>query len=216
MISFLNGAVSNDCITKYVTDKGAVSIRINNTKVKSLKEQITSLGSYQNIEFVKATTSKTEIRNSKIISLCQNVEKYTSLKKKETERVYREQIVKLKENYYDNIENLSKIIAKFDVILNKMYISVKYKYSKPQIDNNSEVSYFDAKYTQDDQVNELNRQSYLWGLSNAFASPNGTISIAGNCVIANFSKSKNSLDTVPGPGLVIFVKTFSVPPHPKL
>ena len=36
-------------------------------------------------------------------------------------------------------------MAKFDVILNKMYISVKYKYSKPQIDNNSEVSYFDAK-----------------------------------------------------------------------
>ena len=145
LISFLNNAVSNECITKYVTDKGAVSIRINNTKVKLLKEQITSLGSYQNIEFVKATNAKSEIRNSNIISLCQNVEKYTSLKKKETERVYREQIVKLKENYYDNIENLSKIIAKFDVILNKMYISVKYKYSKPQIDNNSEASYFDAK-----------------------------------------------------------------------
>ena len=34
------------------------------------------------------------------------------------------------------------------------------------------------KRYKDDQLNELNRQSYLWGLSNAFASPNGTISIA--------------------------------------
>ena len=34
------------------------------------------------------------------------------------------------------------------------------------------------KTYEDDQLNELNRQSYLWGLSNAFASPNGTISIA--------------------------------------
>lgn len=143
LISHLNKCASNDCVTKYVTDKGVVSIRINNTKVKILKEEIKNTD--YKLEFVKATNAKTEIRSSSISSICQNVEKYTLLKKKETERVYKEQIVKLKENYYDNIENISKIIAKFDVILNKMYVSIKYKYSKPQIDNNSEVSYFDAK-----------------------------------------------------------------------
>ena len=95
LIYNLNTCDSNDCVTKYVTDKGVVSIRINNTKVKILKEEIKNTD--YKLEFVKATNAKSEIRSSSISSICQNVEKYTLLKKKETERVYKEQIVKLKE-----------------------------------------------------------------------------------------------------------------------
>ena len=61
------------------------------------------------------------------------------------EREYACFLNELETDWYDTIENLSKFVSLIDVLQSKTYIANKYNYCKPNICNDSQCSFADAK-----------------------------------------------------------------------
>ncbi len=172
----------------YQTDKSGLSLRITKARSKKLAEIIKSdrikdlskyISSDENVfdkteynedliskiqlsslEFVNATNNEVEIREENINSLCKNVE---ILNRKrlhlviESYKKYAKQI----EEYFDTVENIAKYIAKYDVIINNIYIANKYNYVKPIIEKESEKSFLDAKDIRHCLIEQL-QEDYLY------------------------------------------------------
>tara|TARA_B100000123_G_C25737406_1_gene432168 strand:+ start:16 stop:3087 length:3072 start_codon:yes stop_codon:yes gene_type:complete len=156
----------------YETDKSGLSLRITKTRSKKLIEsiksnKITELSKessfiyeefgrtgynddilwnieLSNLELVSATNNEMEIREQNINKLCKNIE---ILNQKRIHLVidsYKKHAKQIEE-HFNTIENIGKYIAKYDVIINNIYIANRYNYIKPIIEKESEKSFFDAK-----------------------------------------------------------------------
>ena len=98
----------------------------------------------KSIEFTTATGADNEIKENIINKLCKNIEIMNEKRLQLIVSSYKEHVNNLN-TVFNDIENVSRYIAKFDVIINKLHIAREYKYIKPEIDENAEKSYFDAK-----------------------------------------------------------------------
>ena len=163
-LNSLNGKGNTDWIKSYETDKKGLSLRITKTRSKKvshwktikveMKEYAKQYENYEediinqvdvsSIEFSNVTTSDNEIKENTINKLCKNIENTNEVRQRLIVSSYKEFVFRLN-TVFNELENVSKYIAKFDVIINKLHIAKEYKYVKPEIDANAEKSYFDAK-----------------------------------------------------------------------
>ena len=97
------------------------------------------------VSFVKASSQKMEISIGNMLSnLTRTIFSCREKLNEKIGEVYTEILYKFEDKYYKNIENVSKSIAKLDVLITKTYCAKEYKYVKPVFDNNNDKSYFNA------------------------------------------------------------------------
>ncbi len=163
-LNSLNGTGNIDWIKQYETDKKGLSLRITKTRTKKVshwktikhdlneyakkyenyEEDIINKVDIKSIEFTSATGADNEIKENIINKLCKNIEIMNEQRLQLIVSSYKEHVNNLN-TVFNDIENVSRYIARFDVIINKLHIAREYKYIKPEIDENAEKSYFDAK-----------------------------------------------------------------------
>ena len=98
------------------------------------------------VSFVKASSQKMEISIGTMLSnLTRTIFSSREKLNEKIGDVYTKLLYKFEDKYYKNIENVSKSIAKLDVLITKTYCAKEYRYVKPEVDNNNnDKSYFNA------------------------------------------------------------------------
>lgn len=151
----LSNENSESFVKLHETDKKGMSLRTTKTRAERIKAQlrvyskecIEKLNGLDptKIEFIKVTANEIEIREPVITNTCRSIERYTLLRNEKIVETYKEVLKELEREHCKEINELGVYIGKVDVLYNKVYLSKKYNYVKPNIDENESKSYFDAK-----------------------------------------------------------------------
>lgn len=162
---------ANDWIKIHETEKSGLSLQVTKTRSEKIKTWIKDNNSYvlikykdalskqencniqllknfdiQNIAFTKAGSSNVDITEEIINGICKKISLYKNQLNELIERVYVEELLNFQETCFEKVEFVSKSLSKLDLILTKAYVSNKYCYCKPEIqDNSKEESFFEAK-----------------------------------------------------------------------
>ena len=154
-----NGNMSSD--TEYIkihtTEKSGISLQITKKRASTLKTIIKNITnpstrlsggltfSTQDIKFSSASTSNDEIELHCLEQTCRSIFVLKEQINKMIAKVYEDILRDFENIHLKNLENISKIAAKMDVLQCKAYIAERYNYCKPQIEENAKKSFVDAR-----------------------------------------------------------------------
>lgn len=128
-------------VKTHITDKSGMYI-ITTKKRAELFKSLDNSNAYT----IKKMTANNQysIENNKINTLCDKIFKGKIKLKDIIQKCYFEILNEL-ENYSNTIYEISKFISTIDILQNKVYVSIKFNYCKPVIDNNYHKSYINVK-----------------------------------------------------------------------
>jgi DNA mismatch repair protein MutS len=150
----LNDLLNETYIKTHETDKSGVSLQITKKRGDVLKDllnkkldnfiQINDIKLYyKDIKLVNSTSSNVEIDSVIIYKICKDLLYLKEKISENNEIIFNEFLSDFENKCYNHIEDLSRFISKFDVLITKCYISNKYKYCSPTICDNK-TSYLEA------------------------------------------------------------------------
>ena len=149
--SFLNEKRCKDPIKIHETEKSGLCLIATKRRVNLIKEKL----SKKNIVFESLTITPTfkfstsiagnlRISNDELNLIYANIGKSKFLLINKLRETYKQFLSEL-QIFHTEIETFIKYITILDIILTKAYISKKFNYCKPIIDNEKESSFFNAK-----------------------------------------------------------------------
>ena len=99
------------------------------------------------IKFTKAssTSASVEIQFDILNTICKNIFSYKAKLNEKISTVYKDVLCEFENHHYADIECISRLIARYDVLMSKTYCAKEYNYTRPTIDSHATNSFFDAK-----------------------------------------------------------------------
>lgn len=101
--------------------------------------------SLDDIKFVKASATSVEINIDILNNICRTIFNYKSKLNEQIAKVFKEILSDFENIHYGNLEYISKVIARYDVLQSKTYCAKEYRYTKPLIHDDDNRSFFKAK-----------------------------------------------------------------------
>ena len=134
-----------DYVKIHETEKSGSSLQITKKRGNVLKSLLTNeqnipIGNNRfinihskDIKFAHATSSNDEITFPELTAICKHIENNKKKIDNEISSLYLQFLMELEKNWYDVIKNISRTIARVDVLQCKAYIAKEYKYCRPVI-----------------------------------------------------------------------------------
>jgi DNA mismatch repair protein MutS len=151
----------NNPNTEYVkiheTEKSGVSLQITSKRSQLLKTILEKRSGQvleitptiqipiKEIKYPKASSTNVDIQFPELEKICNKLLHLKNNINNIIANVYLELLVKLENTYFNEIEQLAKIVSKMDVLQCKAYIAEEYNYCRPIIKCDIEKSFVDAK-----------------------------------------------------------------------
>ena len=145
--SQLHNSPDIEYIKIHETEKSGQSLQITKKRGQLFKQILLNLGKttdtivisetckikISDIKLTNASTSNDELDIPILNHICKEILYTKDELNREIEIAYNTFLDKLETTCFQDIEILSKYIAKFDVLVNKAYLATEYKYCKPEI-----------------------------------------------------------------------------------
>jgi len=149
---------TTDYIKIHTPEKSPICLQMT-TKRSTLLKKIKESSEYEkeiiinnntkftldDIKFVKASTTSVEIHIDALNTICRTIFNYKTKLNEKIATVFKEILNEFENDHYDELEYISKLIAKYDVLQSKAYCAKEYKYSRPVINEEVSNSFFNAK-----------------------------------------------------------------------
>lgn len=157
---------SVDYIKIHETEKSGLSLQMTTKRSEILKNisKTNSTASFKiihndiehtiyvkDIKFIKSAANSVDInfrlteQNNDVHAICRSILVCKNQLNDVISETYVSILNDMESTIFQDIENTSKILSVFDVILSKAYCAKEYKYVRPEIDDNQVKSYVDAK-----------------------------------------------------------------------
>ena len=140
--------IDSGYIKVHKTDKTGKYLDITTPRCKKLQESMKSheemnINEYKpillsDIKFVTGNGNNKRIDAQQLNSITRSILEYEGNIQKETTRVYNDIMNDIELEHCDNLDKISKLITKLDVLQSKSYVANEYNYSKPEIQVNTE------------------------------------------------------------------------------
>ena len=135
-------------INVHKTDKTGKYLDITTPRCKKLQESMksheeTNINEYKpillsDIKFVTGNGNNKRIDAQQLNTITRSILEYEGKIQKETTRVYNDIMKDIELEHCDNLDKISKLITKLDVLQSKSYVANEYNYSKHEIQVNTE------------------------------------------------------------------------------
>lgn len=176
---FLNQLVSdsaaqtNDFVKVHETDKSGMSLQITKKRAALLKSALGKqtfpltitadlcIQDSKEIHFKTASTAANdEIQWTQLDKICRDIQRMREEMSGMIAIHYQRFLETMEKDWYKEMESLSNIVCRLDVLVNKAYLSKKYHYCRPTIVSDAPKSFVDAQdlrhcLIEQIQVNEL-------------------------------------------------------------
>lgn len=143
----LNNNPDMEYIKIHETEKSGQSLQITKKRGQILKQILLNLGKttdqlninetvkikITDIKFTNASATNDEIEIPILSKICKDILQSNDELNYEIAIAYNSFLDKLENQCFQDIEKISKYIAKFDVLVCKAYLAIEYKYCKPEI-----------------------------------------------------------------------------------
>lgn len=162
---------SIEFVKKHVTEKNGLSFIITKKRgsnmrdiIKKLKNKDVQISGHNvhlnDISFTNSSSTNDEIHLPLLNEALKIKNSIQDSINKETSIVYFELLYQIQELYFDKLRKLCAYIGKIDVLTNKAYISLKYHYVRPIIEDSSQ-SFVHAKGMRHCLIEQLINEQYV-------------------------------------------------------
>ena len=110
------------------------------------------------IKFEKSTSTTNEVNHPKIKQCIVNVIQLRETGFERMKNIMVHRLTEFMHKYFDLIRNISKCVSKMDVLQCRIYNCIEYKYSLPEISDNSEKSFVDIQEMRHCLIEQINTQ----------------------------------------------------------
>ena len=155
MLVLLNGKTNNvtEFVKEHTTEKSGTSLQITKKRGDILKSAISQFYDCNHVyhdltvhmEFVSVNSTTYEISSPKIICLTKQMLHGKEQMNEVLEQTYKHFLTTLENEWYSQLNMLSKYIADLDVIVTKAFIAKEYNYCQPQISDSNEKSFVNVQ-----------------------------------------------------------------------
>jgi DNA mismatch repair protein MutS len=173
LVSESGAAQTNDFVKVHETDKSGMSLQITKKRAALLKSALEKqtfpltitpdlcIQDSKEIHFKTASTaSNDEIQWTQLDKICRDIQRMRDEMSGMIATHYQTFLETMEKDWYKEMETLSNIVCRLDVLVNKAHLSKKYHYCRPTIVADALKSFVDAQdlrhcLIEQIQVNEL-------------------------------------------------------------
>ena len=144
LIDKLSSLINNDKIDIKYTERDGYFLTLTKIRANKLKKEILNIKEYSDLQFENKTQSNCYIYSPKIKEISFSLVKLQNKIYDISKKYYFEKLLELYNNYYHVLIEINKFIAYIDLIKCFTKVSIKHKYFKPNIKENSDKSFINV------------------------------------------------------------------------